>query len=517
MPMPSPPVVWSIAGSDSGGGAGLQADLRAFAAFDVHGCTAVAAITAQNSVAIRRIDAVTPALLDAQLAALAEDMPPCVIKTGMLGSVENVRVLRAWLQRLRARGPLALVVDPIWKASSGAILADAAYRNALRELLLPLTTLLTPNRAEAAWLLELSEPLESSAIPEAAHRLLQFGSGAVAITGGDAGGALALDYLHTPQTTGWLMLPRLLTRHGHGSGCTFAAAAAAAMALGYCEADALVLAKMATHDALRHAYAVGAGPGPVLLLPGFTLTPDVLPMLWQYPRAPTLRFPALPDPHIGLYPVVDDPTWIPRCAAAGVTTLQLRIKQPASAELDDAIQTGIALARAHGVHLFINDHWPLAIRHGAWGVHLGQEDLQHADLAAIAGAGLRLGISTHSVWEVARAYAVKPSYYACGPIFPTRSKAMPWHPQGLTNLAFWSALLPAPVVAIGGLDPERAAHAIGCGASGAAVMGGVTAAVDPDQALRDYLAAIPRAPHPRTPPRFPRPTLSWHAAAPADD
>ena len=112
------PVVWSIAGSDSGAGAGLQADLRALDTFDVHACTAVAAITAQNSVRVERVEPVTTALLDAQLAALANDLPPRAIKTGLLGSVENVRCVAAWVDRLRRDRPVALVIDPVWRASS---------------------------------------------------------------------------------------------------------------------------------------------------------------------------------------------------------------------------------------------------------------------------------------------------------------------------------------------------------------------------------------------------------------
>src|SRR5437016_12958005 len=109
---PQRPVVWSVAGSDSGAGAGVQADLRAFDAMEVHGCTVIAAITAQNSVAVERIAPVAVDVLDAQLAALAGDMPPQAIKTGMLGSVENLRCLVAWVDRLRRARPVALVVDP---------------------------------------------------------------------------------------------------------------------------------------------------------------------------------------------------------------------------------------------------------------------------------------------------------------------------------------------------------------------------------------------------------------------
>ncbi len=500
--------MWSVAGSDSGGGAGLQADLRAFEAFGVHGCTAVAAITAQNSMAVRRVHAVSPELLDAQLAALAEDLPPLAIKTGLLGSVDNLRVLMRHVRQLRERAPVALVVDPVWKASTGQAMADDELRRALREELLPLVTLLTPNRAEAAWLL--GRELADEADVEAAARELQsLGAGAVVITGGDHATDLAQDFMLAPQGGGWLALPRVATRHNHGTGCTFASSAASALALGFCEADAVVLAKMATTDGLRRATPVGEGAGPVRPAAGFALEGALLPTLQPSARAPALSFaPTGPEP-MGLYAVVDSAAWVRRCAEAGITTIQLRIKQALAEVLDREVADSVAAAREHGARLFINDHWALALKHQAYGVHLGQEDLQTADLAALASAGLRLGLSTHAPWEVARAHAIRPSYYACGPIHATRTKDMPWIPQGEGNLAYWSAVLPVPVVAIGGLDVARAAEAARHGADGIAVLSGIVNATDPEAMIRAYQQAISAAPRDAMPPPLPRPTLPY--------
>ena len=132
------PIVWTVAGSDSGGGAGIQADLRAFDAFGVHGCSAIAAVTAQNSISVQHVDAASPALLDAQLAALSIDMPPAAIKTGLLGSAANLRVLVAWIDRLRRHDPsLAVMVDPVLRSSTGAPFADEELLAAYRHELLP--------------------------------------------------------------------------------------------------------------------------------------------------------------------------------------------------------------------------------------------------------------------------------------------------------------------------------------------------------------------------------------------
>ena len=162
------------------------------------------------------------------------------------------------------------------------------------------------------------------------------------------------------------------------------------------------------------------------------------------------------------------------------------------------VRVSIAAARTANAQLFINDHWALAIEEGAYGVHLGQDDLESADLDAIARAGLRLGLSTHSYWEVCRAWSLQPSYIACGPIHPTQAKRMPWMAQGNDNLAYWCTLLPIPVVAIGGMNVHRATQAMACGAAGVAVISAITAASFPENAIAVLKEAIDR-PVGRTP------------------
>ena len=491
----SRPIVWSIAGSDSGAGAGLQADLKAFEAIDVHGCTAVAAITAQNSIAVQRADAVATDLLDAQLAALASDMRPAVIKTGMLASASNVRCVARWIDSLRCDGPVALVVDPVWRATTGADLSSETLREALLAELLPRATVITPNRAEAAWLLGESPSAlaTADAVEKAAAKLRKLGPEAVIITGGDAGGAHSSDWLATPEAIGWLSLPRVATRHHHGSGCVFAATLAAALALGFCSADAAIIAKMSATQALREGSAAGQGAGAVRPMRGFALHPELLPALQRGIDARTDAFAPLADPRLGLYAIVDSADWVERLLAAGARTLQLRIKEGTPQQLSGEVQRSVRAAREAGAQLFINDHWQLAIAHAAYGVHLGQEDLATTDLDALRAAGIRLGISTHSFWEVCRAHAQGPSYIACGPIHATTTKQMPWWPQGAGNLAYWCRVLREPVVAIAGMDRTRSQEAVRCGAAGVAVLRGIVQATDPAQALRSLHEAINEA------------------------
>ena len=507
----APAIVWTVAGSDSSSGAGLQADLLAFHAFGVHGCSAVAAITAQNSVAVERIEAVAPDLLDAQLAALAADLPPAAIKTGMLGSAANLKVLVAWIDRLRARNPsLAVVVDPVLRSSTGAVFADEALLEGYRRELLPRATLATPNRAEAATLLGLPALRNREHVARAAAALRAAGCGAVAITGGDSRGEKSEDYAATSYASGWLSLPRVPTPHHHGTGCVFASTAAAALASGFVAIDALVLAKMATTHALRRAQPAGAGAGPVRPHAGFALHAGNLPGFSDGGQTGTPAFAALADPALGLYAIVDSAAWVRRVLDAGVRTVQLRIKDPLQPSLRAQVRDSVAAARAVGAQLFINDHWRVAIDESAYGVHLGQQDLETADLSAISAAGLRLGVSTHSYWEVCRAWALRPSYIACGPIHPTRAKAMPWIPQGEANLAYWCALLPTPVVAIAGMDAGRARQAMLCGAAGVAVISGITAAPSPEAAIAEFRQAIGAPAHTgrRPAPALPQSTLS---------
>jgi hydroxymethylpyrimidine kinase/phosphomethylpyrimidine kinase/thiamine-phosphate diphosphorylase len=258
--------------------------------------------------------------------------------------------------------------------------------------------------------------------------------------------------------------------------------------------EAAVIAKMATAEALRKGYPAGAGAGPVEPAPDFALHTRNLPEMSLLGRdtVEPIQFAPLADAQLGLYAIVDSAEWIARVLKAGVRTVQLRVKDAHHPRLREEVRASVAAARAAGAQVFINDHWQLAIEEGAYGVHLGQEDLATADLQAIASAGLRLGISTHAYWEVCRAWALRPSYIACGPIHPTAAKAMPWIPQGNGNLAYWCHLLPLPVVAIAGMDVARAAQAVQCGAAGVAVISAITAAPSPEAAIAELQGVIDR-------------------------
>lgn len=192
---------------------------------------------------------------------------------------------------------------------------------------------------------------------------------------------------------------------------------------------------------------------------------------------------------LGLYPVVDSVIWIERLLAAGVRTIQLRIKDLPEAAVEQDIAAAIELGKRYQARLFINDYWRLAIQHGAYGVHLGQEDLAIADLDAIHRAGLRLGLSTHDDAELDRALAERPSYIALGHVFPTQTKAMPSSPQGLQKLKrHVGRLQNVSTVAIGGISLARAPDVLATGVGSIAVVSAITQAADWQAATAQLLA-----------------------------
>lgn len=190
--------------------------------------------------------------------------------------------------------------------------------------------------------------------------------------------------------------------------------------------------------------------------------------------------------------MVDSVEWIERLLSAGVKTIQLRIKDLPDEQVEADIIRAIALGRQYQARLFINDYWRLAVKHQAYGVHLGQEDLDGADLAAIRRAGLRLGVSTHDDAELARAAAINPSYIALGHIFPTQTKDMPSAPQGVAELARHLQTLGDrfPTVAIGGISIDRAPAVLATGVGGIAVVSAITQAPDWRQATATLLRMI---------------------------
>ncbi|KJY84428.1 thiamine-phosphate pyrophosphorylase [Vibrio galatheae] len=222
----------------------------------------------------------------------------------------------------------------------------------------------------------------------------------------------------------------------------------------------------------------------------------------------TVSFPTLPKHSLGLYPVVDDVSWIERLLPLGINTIQLRIKNPHQEDLEQQIMRAIELGRQYKAQVFINDYWQLAIKHGAYGVHLGQEDIEESNLAQLSKEGIRLGLSTHGYYELLRIVQIHPSYIALGHIFPTTTKQMPSKPQGLVRLALYQKLIDSipyspvqngdlksrcvlgyPTVAIGGIDQINADQVWQTGVSSLAVVRAITLATSP-QTVIEYFSHL---------------------------
>lgn len=202
------------------------------------------------------------------------------------------------------------------------------------------------------------------------------------------------------------------------------------------------------------------------------------------------KFPSCGPKPLALYPIVDRALWLQKLLPLGITTIQLRIKDLTGSELENEIKKGVAIAEQYSARLFINDEWQLAIKHQAYGVHLGQEDLSNADVDLIYQANLRLGISTHSNEEIARACTIKPSYIAFGPIYPTTSKKMAFGPQGLDQLKHRVQTLNYPVVAIGGINRQRISDVLATGVDGIALISAITQAEDPIATAQELLMCL---------------------------
>ncbi|HTT00844.1 MAG TPA: thiamine phosphate synthase [Steroidobacteraceae bacterium] len=190
-----------------------------------------------------------------------------------------------------------------------------------------------------------------------------------------------------------------------------------------------------------------------------------------------------------VYPIVDSARWVGRLLPLGVRLVQLRVKERPLDEVRREIRAAKSLCAAHGAQLVVNDYWQLALEEGCDFVHLGQGDLDHADIAALRQCYVRIGISTHSYDELERALSLRPDYVALGPIYPTLLKVMPWSPQGLERIAEWKWRVGSvPLVAIGGLTLERLAGVLEAGADVAAVVTDIVRHQDPETRASAWLA-----------------------------
>ncbi len=254
------PCAMTIAGSDSGGGAGIQADLRTFAFHCVHGTCAITCVTAQNTIGVTRVDALPLESISAQIEAVVSDIRVLAVKTGML---LNTEIIRLTAKKLTALGFGNLVVDPVMVSRTGAQLIDDQAIATLKQQLLPIAQIVTPNRYEAQILAGIAiDTLED--MQKAAQIIHSLGARAVLVKGGGMSGDLrGIDVYFDGKSLDTLKTENICTTHTHGTGCTLSAAIAANLALGYPLKEAVSRGKQYVTSALKHSLAIGRGQGPL--------------------------------------------------------------------------------------------------------------------------------------------------------------------------------------------------------------------------------------------------------------
>ena len=437
------PNILTFAGSDSSSLAGIQTDIKTQSALGAHCLSAVTAITAQNNNHVLAINPVEMHVLNEQIQSVSP-YTISAVKSGLLASGDQITCVANTVKALS----VPFVCDPVLAASSGQQFVDDNLELIKNELI-PVAELVTPNIPEAEKLTGLT--IESTDdIEHAARLIFALGAKAVYIKGGHAitQSEYVHDYFYSASHAFWLTSKKLRTENTRGTGCAYASSVTAAIARGYPTVDAVVIAKMAINQGLRNSYSLSGlcekEKGPVNIT-HFPHAQEDLPYLtknaqFNFDFPPFLECDGTP---LGLYPVVDSADWLARLLPLGVTTAQIRNKTLSGSALEAEIKRAIEIGKEYNCRLFINDYWELAIKHNAYGVHLGQEDLDEADIHAIRAAGVRLGTSTHCHYEVARAHALKPSYIACGPVYETTTKDMhlgsPW-PEWFKLLAVGARL-----------------------------------------------------------------------------
>lgn len=459
------PAVLLIGGLDPQGCAGIMADSLTVSAHGCHPVTLVTCLTEQTQSGLSHLGALEVSQFMTQYQACVADFDIAAIKVGL---VPNLEIAQAVLTLLKQHD-VPVIWDPVLASTSGGVSVSSEVQNYLVEQLLPEITLLTPNRVELAQLTHQDNHVNATEV------LINEGLSACLVKGGHIDSHWATDYFKD-NSHSFYCYTNKQAKNVRGTGCVLASSIASNMALNHDIRDAVVLAKAYLTRGIRDAEQVG--PYNVIShlsddfelqdIPKLTYSENLVGRQFNFPSCPH---------RLGIYPVVDSSDWIKKLTEEGVKTIQLRIKNPTDEQKHLEIKQAINYCD-DSVAFFVNDYWKVAIEHKAYGVHLGQEDLHDANLIEIEQAGLRLGISTHSYWELARALAVNPSYIALGPIFETTSKTMPWAPQGVERVKQWSRLLgdAYPLVAIGGIDQLRAEQLYKTGVGSVAMISAITKA-----------------------------------------
>ncbi|CAG9463330.1 unnamed protein product [Pedinophyceae sp. YPF-701] len=492
------PRVLSIAGSDSGGGAGIQADLKACEALGAFGMTAITAVTAQNTRGVHGVVSVDSGFLELQIDSCLGDIGADVIKTGMLPTPEAVRAVAAAVDKHGVRN---VVVDPVLVATSGDALAESDSAHAMREELFPRATIITPNVPEAEALLGRKIATVDD-MRMAARDLHAMGPRWVLVKGGhlvgseDMSGGV-VDVLFDGVDARDLEGSLVASDNTHGTGCTLASSIAAGLARGMPVEAAVRAAKQYIQETIAASAGLGTSLGDGVQRP--LLHGSALRASRRVASRRAGASAAAAAQYLKVYGVTDPgcdertgrgtEEQVRRAVEGGATIIQLREKEAGGGDFVRQARAALAVCRAHGVPLIINDRVDVALAVGADGVHVGQSDMPARDVRALIGPDRILGVSCKSPPEAHAAEADGADYIGVGAVTgtPTKKDSNLIGMGGLKEVCRSTCL---PVVAIGGVDAGNAAECIAAGAQGVAVVRAIFEAADPAAAARELLEIV---------------------------
>ncbi len=466
------PAILLIGGLDPQGMSGITADTQTVTTHGCHPVPLITSLTEQTSQGLTRKGALSKEQFIGQYQSCVTDFAIAAIK---IGFIPNIAIAMC-ISDIIDKHDVPVIFDPVFNATYGGQGSDIDLPAFIMQTLLTKITLLMPNLPELAILMQ-ADKVALNDFASITRKLLSKGLNACLVKGGHADSSWATDYFDDGDKP-FYCYQKKQSGNVRGTGCILASSIASRLALGKDMHDAYVLARAHLNRGIKQAEKLGCYH--VFKHDIFKLQLQDLPKLCYNHSLIGNQFNFANCPQkLGIYPVVDTSNWVGKLVKEGINTIQLRIKDKSGKQIQQEVNKAVKFCR-RSAKLFINDYWQMAINYNAYGVHLGQNDLNHADLRKIEQAGLRLGVSTHSYWELARTLTIKPSYIAFGPVFATTSKQMSFSPQGIDEVTIWARLLgdAYPLVAIGGINQARATLLKQTGVGGIAMISAITKAYD---------------------------------------
>ncbi len=463
-----------IGGSDSSGGAGIELDERILSNLGGYFSIISTSQTFQTHKDFISAKHIPPSILTQRLSECFVE-GPCIVKIGMIGTFENLKVLFEFLSKRED----FIILDPIFYSSSGGELFQKEGVTFLKEKFFPKVNLLTPNLNELKFLLgENPDP----------HHFFGFGIENILLKGGHFQNDTNLidDYFFSPNEDFIISTSKINREYAtRGTGCALASSIAFGLSTGLSLKDAIIFAKINFSRIFRKARFEEEV---FILDPILPFEEDIIPADMPFIKNANGNFPKLDIFGRGVYPIVDRAKSLMNLK--GVKIAQLRVKDLKGSDLENEIKLGIKVANSLGIKLFINDYFEIARKYHAFGIHLGQEDLLKYEKRELIESGIRLGISTHSFFELAFALGFSPSYIAFGPIYFTNLKAMSFAPQGIEKLKLMRKLVEIPFVAIGGITLEVLPEILTGKPEFISVVSDISKNPDPANRVKEWIGAL---------------------------